>query len=372
MPRSRFHVIHESQAYLFRDVESRSLFTKYYDVATSEHFTTGIEDYTGEILKYCETINARNSPPSPPYRRSLSNDLFFTEGDNNADREEEERRKRMRRALSPTTVSSMSSDQPTIDNLIPIKTEDEESMQSTVKDTPKKELVIIYVGRNSQEHQIPVDDLAKSPILSSWVNNSEERQPFIMHPNLRNVNNQHFASLIRFMHNGEYLPATADIPTGFDENTHATAQKGLTGLRTSDQYSKELVRAGYLYRLAEQFEIEGLPEYIHKRVTQYAFRDYTHESMLNFARIIFTRPAVTTDVSSAAGTDHETASIGKKLEDWVLCWLAYQYQPVAREHSALFFNVVGVTAKSKFFQRLLRTKADQVDNLGGEPDYVDD
>jgi hypothetical protein len=372
MPRSRFCVIHESQAYLFRDVESRDLFTKYYEVAATEHFTTGIDEYTGEILNHCETINARNFPPSPPYRRSLSSELFFTEGGNSADREEEERRKRMRRVLSPTTVSSMSSDQPTIDNLVPIKTEDEESMQNTIKDTPKKELVMIYVGRNSHEHQIPVNDLAKSSVLSSWVNNSGKGQPFIMHPDLRNVNNQHFASLVRFMHNGEYLPATADIPTGFDENTHATAQRGLTGLRTSDQYSKELVRAGYLYRLAEFFEIKGLPEYIHKRVTQYAFRDYTHEAMLNFARIIFSRPAVTKDVSSAAGTDQDTANTGKKLEDWVLRWLAYQFQPVTREHCGLFYHVIGATGKSKFFQRLLRTKADQVDNLGGEPDYVDD
>lgn len=374
---------------MFTNPEARHLFTKYYEVATGDHSSTGIDDYTSEILVCSEEINARNSRSSPlgrsspPVRRRSPSGMFFSGHNSNGSDSDifgdnQERRKRARgENTSPATGSldlempptPTPSDQPTVETAIPIKTEDEECMQQTISDIPKKDLVIVYVGRTTQEHHIPIQDLAKSPVLTSWIHKDADC-PYIMHPNLRTVNNQHFASIIRFMHKGEYLPNTTNIPTGFDEHRNATAKRGLNGLRTSGQYSAELVRAGHLYQLAEKFQVDGLTEHIHKRVTQYAFREYSHEAMLKFARIIFCRPGATTGPIS--DVDGDNTSKVNKLEEWTLRWLAYQFQPITKDHCTLLYNVIGATGKSRFFQRLLRTKANQVDNLGGEPDYVDD
>lgn len=235
-----------------------------------------------------------------------------------------------------------------------------------MNELPKNDLVTIFVGRNSQEHKLPITDLVKSPVLNAWLH-AESSKPYVMHPDLTKVNNQHFASVIRFMHKGEYLPKMVEIPTGIPNGT-AVTRKGLEKLRTSEQYSKELIRAGNLYELAEVFQVEGLEDYIYARVTGAEFQKYSHEAMLSLARTMFSRPKATT----GPGADAEERQGLNKLEEWILKWLAFEFQSIMKRHSKLFFQVAGRTGKANFFQRLLRVKAAQVDVVGGEPDQLDD
>ena len=111
----------------------------------------------------------------------------------------------------------------------------------------------------------------------SWLKTDSDK-PYVMHPNLTSVNNQHFASLIRFMHSGGYLPKVVDIPVSMNSRSGTPVlRKGLDKLTTSDQYSMQLVRAGHLYKLAELFVVEGFTKYIHKRITEAEFCTYKQQ-----------------------------------------------------------------------------------------------
>lgn len=222
------------------------------------------------------------------------------------------------------------------------------------------ELVTIYVGANSHEHRIPRADLAKSPILTSWVKTDSDA-PYIMHPDLRTVNSQHFGSLIRFMHTGEYLPRVVEIPTGMNGRGTVLQRKGLDKLRTSEEYSAQLVRAGQLYKLAEQFQVQGLTDYIFNRVSEAELITYTNEALLTFAINFFSRPAATICGSSETN----------QLEVWILEKIAWEFQVIMKNHAAQFFKIPSKTGKSNFFPRLLRRKAEQVEEIGGEPDHLD-
>ena len=261
------------------------------------------------------------------------------------------------RGLFTPSPSDETADQP-----VYIKTEDEEQTFADINGLSKNDLVTIYVGANSHEHKIPSADLAKSPVLMSWLKTDSEK-PYVMHPNLTSVDNQHFASLIRFMHNGEYLPKLVGIPVSMN-NTSGTPvlRKGLEKLRTSDQYSMQLIRAGHLYKLAELFLVEGFKKYIYQRITEAEFCTYNNSAVLDLASLIFSRPK---------GTAQASTDSTEELEEWILTKIAWEYQTIMKKHSSLFFKVAAKTGKSKFFQRLLRRKAELVDEAGGEPEQLD-
>lgn len=385
IPQNHLFYLHQSQDLKFYTRDAQDRFQKYYDLATGEAASTGIEYFSTEILGHAQALDATHPPStpintSPPMRRRRSpSGLFFSEvasqrsddlfGSDN----EQERRKRARneRNSSPINLTGDFLPTPSISDEVfevatPIKTEDEERMFIEMKDMPKNDLITIFVGRNSQEHKLPTADLVKSPVLNGWLH-TDSNKSYVMHPDLTKINNQHFVSIIRYMHMGEYLPKMVDIPTGISNGTPVT-RKGLGTLRTSEQYSKELIRAGHLYLLAELFQVEGLTDYIYARITTCEFQKYGHEAMLALARTVFSRPQVTT----GPGDESEEPQTLNNLEEWILRWLAFEFQSIMKKNSKLFFQVAGRTGKAKFFQRLLRVKAEQVDSVGGEPDQLDD
>ena len=245
-----------------------------------------------------------------------------------------------------------------------IKTEDEAQTFQDLNVLPRTDLVTIYVGAASHEHRIPQADLAKSRVLKEWLKTDSD-EPYVMHPALKAVDNRHFASLIRFMHKGEYLPKVIDIAIG-SMSSHGTAltRKGLNTLMTAEQYSNQLVRAGHLYKLAEKFEVKPFEQYIYSRITETEFYPYSNNSVLDLAGIIFSRP-------NALRPDFLVDT--NDLELWILTKIAWQFQPIMNLDAdrVKFFKTVAKTNKSQFCQRLFRRKADLVDEAGGEPDHLE-
>jgi hypothetical protein len=131
-------------------------------------------------------------------------------------------------------------------------------------------------------------------------------------------------------------------------------------LTTSDEYSKELVRAGHLYELAEKFHVQGMTEHIFQRVTEAEFATYRNEALLKFAGIIFSRPCAVNTVDN-----------DNRLEDWILNKIGWEYQAIMKNHSTQFFKLASRTTRSNFFPRVLRRKADLVEVAGGEPDQLE-
>jgi hypothetical protein len=239
-----------------------------------------------------------------------------------------------------------------------VKTEDEIEAFQELSNVSHLDLVTIYVGNTNHEHKILQEHLVKSKVLSSWVK-TDSKTPYVMHPDLTMINNHHFASLIRFMSKGFYHPRMVKINTGVSLNG-PLKRLGLQKLSTSDEYSKELLRAGHLYELAEKFQVEGMTEHIFQRVTEAEFATYRNEALLKFAGIMFSR--------AGAGS---TLDNDNKLEDWVLTKIGWDFQGIMKNHSTSFFKLASKTAKSNFFARVLRRKADLVEVAGGEPDQLE-
>ena len=379
IPKNRLHYPHESQVEKFRRPEARVNFRKFYNLATDEAASTGIDHFSLQILTDCEACNAQYQASSParrkspsPRRRSVSG-MFFSDagsparGDDLESDDDQERRKRPRREPHSSTNPGPSglftptpSDEPT--DQPHIKTEEEQEAFAAMNHIPKNDLVTIYVGSNSHEHKIPRSDLGKSPVLMSWLKTDSD-QPYVMHPNLTGVNNQHFASLIRFMHKGEYLPKVVDIATGMNDRAGtAVTRKGLDKLMTSDEYSAQLVRAGHLYKLAEKFQVLGFAAHVYYRIAETEFCPYNRSALLDLANIIFSRPGAV-----APDSDDDT----NKLEAWILTKIGWEFQAISKKHSTQLFKVVAKTGRSQFFQRLLKRKVDLVDEAGGEPEMLD-
>ena len=386
IPETRFYYPHESQVEKFRRPEARELFRNYYRITQGEAASTGIEHFSLQILKDCEACNAKHLASSPktwsssPLDRRSESGMFFSDvgSPGRSDRfqqdEDQARRKRHRHgsadSISPASPASVAhlglftpspSDDPA-DRPDYIKTEDEEQMFADTNSLFKNDIVTIYVGAGSHEHKIPRADLAKSPILTSWLKTDADK-PYIMHPNLTGINNQHFASLICFMHKGEYLPRVVNIPTGMNSRCGtAVMRKGLDKLVTSDQYSVQLVRAGHLYKLAELFQVRGFTKYIHHRITETEFSPYNVSAVLDLANIIFSRLSATPP-ATIENTD--------SLEAWILTKLGWEFQTIMKKHSSQFFKVVAKTRRSEFFERFLDRKKELVRQAGGEPEQLE-
>jgi hypothetical protein len=64
----------------------------------------------------------------------------------------------------------------------------------------------------------------------------------------------------------------------------------LKDVHTTEARSRELTRSGRLFVLAEQFQVQGMAKLIHTKISEAQPSIYTTQSLLELARIIFTRP----------------------------------------------------------------------------------
>lgn len=231
---------------------------------------------------------------------------------------------------------------------------------ANIKPQPEREAlamednkVLIMVGTQNSEHYVRLEDLNKSSILSKMARHNG-RHKYVMHPELRQINSDLFSSAAQFMRLGSYVPNIVGMA--------GTERIGLEGLRTSSDYSRELVRAGKLYVLAEALQIQGLQNHIYTKISQTQFQTYTIRSVLELALTIFGRRV------RVPQNENEQDDV----EKWILGTLVERFQAMLMEQSAFYIHIASATNQRRFSIRLLRAKADQIERDGGETQILDD
>ena len=253
-------------------------------------------------------------------------------------------------ATTPATSTTQGNGQVNgqANEVVIVKTEPERQALAT-----EDNKVLIMVGAKNSEHYIRSGDLNKSNVLSNMARRNG-RHTYVMHPELRQIDSELFTSAAQFMRLGSYVPNIV--------NMARTERIGLEGLRTSLDYSRELVRAGKLYVLAEALQIKGLQNHVYTKISQTQFQTYTIKSMLELALTIFGRRV----------RGDQTQTEQDDLEKWIIETLVERFQPMLMEQSAFYVYVTSATNQRRFAIRLLRAKADQIEKAGAEPQILDD
>ncbi|KAK7890721.1 hypothetical protein LTR67_007930 [Exophiala xenobiotica] len=205
---------------------------------------------------------------------------------------------------------------------VPIKSEQERALLSFhLSTTRSEEKVKIYVGSRNRIFIVPLDSLAKSPVLKALVsrsatigtgtgtgtgtsggtssnnqnndgvsgsgsgsgrsasrlgysgsknsvfgssNSRSGSESFIMHPLLTKINPDHFIAVQQFLIMDEYVPAILGNPAG----EHVWWPKRLDGHTSVDDYRRESVRAAHLYCLARRLGMRGLARLVVRKIVE--------------------------------------------------------------------------------------------------------
>lgn len=254
-----------------------------------------------------------------------------------------------------------------------IKTEEEQAQATAVNGLRSNEVISIHVGNPIVVHTIPRAHIHKSPILQSWLTENTATSPFVMTPQLLEVDSPIFAKLAQYVITDEYTPKAA---AAFGEARVSHMLSGVVA--SSETYSEELLKAGQLFVLAMQLEAEDLQTHIYTKVTTTEFRKYDDLAMLRFAKIIFGRPVFKDGVQlTGESRDTDDSVVQRKnnaqlMEDWIIERLAKSYWILMGKHSKRFLEVGNQCWKRSLMQKVFRAKADEYDQYHGERVLIED
>ncbi|EXJ87804.1 hypothetical protein A1O1_04731 [Capronia coronata CBS 617.96] len=254
-----------------------------------------------------------------------------------------------------------------------VKTEEEVKAQACLQERPLSERVKIYVGPKNAVFTVGLQDLDKSPVLKSMVQQDATEGPYIMHPELAKINAEHFQSVFQYLLMDEYVPAIISNPKGPDQ-----LPKQLDALTTAEDYRKEALRAGHVYVIAKALGMTSLQYLILRKITDAQYQPYGIKCQLDLAMIVFSRPEegellkrgkIKADADDADRGESEDA-----LEVWLVESLKDKLQPVLIQHAPLFFQVAnhGACAKRGFGTRIFRRKVEDWEKLGGDVVAIED
>ncbi|KAK5940224.1 hypothetical protein PMZ80_007644 [Knufia obscura] len=277
----------------------------------------------------------------------------------------------------PTTI-----DLDQLDTDTSIKDEaDQISEPPWLKDTPPTEKVTLFIGRLNRTALVRRTDLAKSPILTSWIiddpsQTSGGQGAYIMRPQLAKCSYADFDAVLQFFHSGEYAPMLVD--------------DCLDGVVGEEGYAKELLRGGRVYIIARMFEVQGLAELVYRKIERVDVGRYSIKAIVELAGIIFDNkrvptPAVSIPAAAAGaaavnranenGTDGaDGANNGDagaeqpgrdKLEEWIITQVAKNFQEIMSTQQDVFWRVERKTRERMFFARVLEEASSQYRATGG-------
>ncbi|KPI42074.1 uncharacterized protein AB675_5703 [Cyphellophora attinorum] len=270
---------------------------------------------------------------------------------------------------SPEVISDQASAKPHI------KTEEELAQISAISDVQSNKVVTIHAGTPNHIHRLPQAFIDKSPVLTAWLQPAAKlTDPWIMHPALVSVDSSIFAKLVQYLITNTYSPQVSAEPP--------LKLEGVEQSRAS--YSAELLKAGHLFILAEQFEIATLADHIYTKITTVEPYGYTRPGLLHFAEIIFSRPNFRDGVadttirrsdSSEVGEDKEAAQENpvdtglrvhsQGMEEWVVSRLANELMDIMKYELPLWERVTAKTIRRGLQPRVFAAKAALDKPFGG-------
>ncbi|EXJ83013.1 hypothetical protein A1O3_06830 [Capronia epimyces CBS 606.96] len=246
-----------------------------------------------------------------------------------------------------------------------VKTEEEVTAHACLQERPMAERVKIYVGPKNRVFTVGLQDLDKSTVLKSLMNQDTTEGAYIMHPELTKINADHFQSVFQYLLMDEYVPAITSNPDGPDR-----LPKQLDGLTTAEDYQTEALRAGRVYVIAKGLGMASLQDLILRKITEAQYQPYGIKCHLDLAMVVFSRPEKSEllkgKINMSPGED--------ALEDWLVESLKDRLQAMLIHHARLFFQVAnhGACAKRGFGTRIFRRKVEDWEELGGEVVAIED
>jgi hypothetical protein len=248
-----------------------------------------------------------------------------------------------------------------------IKTEEEQAQVSAISDISSDKVVTIHVGTPSQLHRLPQDAVNKSPVLTTWLQSATGlTNPWIMHPALVSIDSSIFAKLVQYLTTNTYSPQVSAAPP--------LKLEGVEQSRAS--YSAELVKAGHLFILAEQFEVATLADHVYTKITTVEAYGYTRPGLLHFAEILFSRPnfrdgvpdtanppSYSLDVVKGKGRDKAAPVLERQgrhsesLEDWAINRLANELMDIMEYDLPLWKRVMAKTVRRGLQPRVFAAKS---------------
>lgn len=246
------------------------------------------------------------------------------------------------------------------------KDEDEDEEPDWVKDVADKDKVKLFVGRRNKQVLVKRVDLAKSPILTSWIIDDPDQGSYIMRPQLARTEFANFDAVLQFLHSSEYAPLLVD--------------NRLDGLKSNEAYAKELVRSGRIYIIAQRFQIEGLAELVFGKIDKVDVSKFSIKAIVELAGVIFgdknsvvlphpaaaAATAAVNRANASAGSQEGVAGLKDKLEEWIITQVAKNLQEIMNNQQETFWKVERKTSKKLFFAQVMEEAAVQYRVTGGK------
>jgi hypothetical protein len=250
-----------------------------------------------------------------------------------------------------------------------IKTEEEQAQLSAISDMQSNKIVTIHVGTPSHLHRLPQEAITKSPVLTAWLQSATPlSHPWIMHPALVSIDSSIFAKLVQYLITNTYSPQVSAEPP--------LKLEGVEPSRAS--YSAELLKAGHLFILAEQFEIANLTDHIYTKITTVETYGYTRPGLLQFAEILFSRPnfrdgvadiklrrSKSDEVAQEDSVDTEPQGHSNGMEEWLISRLANEFMDIMEYDLPLWKRVMAKTVRRGLQPRVFAAKSAMDKPFGG-------
>jgi len=250
---------------------------------------------------------------------------------------------------------------------IEVKDEKDEAEEPDwVKDVADKDKVKLFVGRRNKQVLVKRVDLAKSPILTSWIIDDPDQGPYIMRPQLARTEFADFDAVLQFLHSSEYAPLLVD--------------NRLDGLKSNEAYAKELVRSGRVYIIAQRFQIDGLAELVFRKIDKVDVSKFSIKAIVELAGVIFgdkngavlphpaaaAAPAAVSRANASVGSQEAVAGLKDKLEEWIITQVAKNLQEIMNNQQETFWKIERKTSKKLFFAQVMEEAAVQYRATGGK------
>lgn len=235
---------------------------------------------------------------------------------------------------------------------------DKPIVPSYLSDTNEVNRIKIYIGKRQRQIFAQREEIAKSPILTSFIVDDAQQGAFIMRPQLLNTNPADFDAVLQFIHTSTFEPLVVG----------KEGDKRFEKAYSNDDYGKELIRLGKIYVIAQMFQVQGLEDAIYDKVCTISARRFPNKALVELAGVIFSdkrntggsAAGVTSASSSqtAAGEGQDDTAVKDKFEEWIITKVASNLQEIQKHQHEDFWAVEKKTTKKMFYARVLELAAE--------------
>ncbi|KLJ09434.1 hypothetical protein EMPG_15144 [Blastomyces silverae] len=239
-----------------------------------------------------------------------------------------------------------------------------DSQERTHCKEPLQGRVDVYIGRGSSSrvYNMPRQCLTKSGLLERSLM-TRNQSTIASDPVLDGTSHADFAVLLSFLKIGEYTPqliASRKRHHHLEKEPAPTAPiRGITfyleGLVTHEEHEKEVLRCGYIYLLAQKFEIPALQALVLRKL-RLGFPVISYRTMLTLVAYVFARldannhtvdpgsPLMTRTPTAAAPpsttlAEHYAQEV-EPLRAYLVEWLVVHMAAASRTEGRLYWDTV--------------------------------